>query len=120
MQITVKLANILPKQSGTGKNGEWKKQDLVFETQDQFPKKICISFWGDKLQNISLRESETFTIDFDVESREYNGKWFTDLKGWKIVQISDYTDDHTTNSKTILKDIDKNSVFTEEEDDFPF
>ena len=120
MQISAALLIILPIQIGTGKNGEWKKQDLVFETQDQFPKKICISFWGDKLQNISLLESAKYTIDFDIESREYNGKWFTDVKGWKIVQISEFTDDYTANSRTITKEIDKNSVFTEEKDDFPF
>lgn len=120
MQISATLISILSPQSGTGKNGEWKKQDLVFETQDQFPKKICISFWGDKLQSISLLESEKYTIDFDVESREYNGKWFTDVKGWKIAQISESIDDYTTNSKTITKEIDKNSVFTEEEDELPF
>lgn len=93
---------------------------MVFETQEQFPKKTCISFWGDKLENISLHKSTTYSIDFDLESREYNGKWFTDVKGWKIVQISVSTDDFTTNSKTITKGIDKNSVFTEEDDDLPF
>lgn len=120
MQLSATLIRILPTQSGTGKNGEWKKQDLVFETQDQFSKKICISFWRDKLQNVLLQESNTYTIDFDLESREYNGKWFTDVKGWKIVQISVSTDDYTTKPKAISKEIDKNSVFTEEEDDFSF
>ena len=67
MQLSATLIRILPTQSGTGKNGEWKKQDLVFETQDQFPKKICISFWGDKLQSVELRESETYVIDFECK-----------------------------------------------------
>ena len=120
MQLSATLISILPTQSGTGKNGEWKKQDLVFETQDQFPKKICISFWGDKLQNVLLQESKMYTIDFDLESREYNSKWFNDIKGWKIVQISVSSDDYTTNPKATSKEIDENSVFTEEEDDFPF
>ncbi|WP_373709226.1 DUF3127 domain-containing protein [Kaistella sp.] len=120
MQITAKLANILTEQNGTGKNGEWKKQDLIFETQDQFPKKICISFWGDKLQNVPLQESKTYTIDFDVESREYNGKWYTDIKGWKIVQINTINDVCSTSAINISKEIEQDSAITEEEDDFPF
>ena len=120
MQLSATLISILPTQSGTGKNGEWKKQDLVFETQDQFPKKICISFWGDKLENISLHKSTTYSIDFDLESREYNGKWFTDVKAWKISQTNAAIVDHTATITTPSNDIGKNSVFTEEEDGFPF
>lgn len=49
MQLTAKLTQLLPIQTGTGKNGEWKKQDIIVETDGQYPKKICISFWGDKI-----------------------------------------------------------------------
>lgn len=84
MQLTTKLIQILPFQSGTGKNGEWRKQDIIVETQDQYPKKICISLWGNKFQHVSLRTGEQYTIDFDVESREFNGRWYTDVKAWKI------------------------------------
>lgn len=86
MQLTVRLIQILPLQSGMGRNGEWKKQDIIVETQDQYPKKICVSLWGDKFQHVSLKESDLYTIDFDVESREYNGRWYTDVKAWKITQ----------------------------------
>ena len=84
MQLTTKLIQILPLQSGTGKNGEWKKQDIIVETQDQYPKKICVSLWGNKFQHVSLNPGELYTIDFDVESREFNGRWYTDVKAWKI------------------------------------
>lgn len=120
MQLSAKLVNIIPAQTGTGKNGEWKKQDLVFETQDQFRKKICISFWGDKLQSVELRESETYVIDFDIESREYNGKWFTDLKAWKIVQNASPTNQYSIFAETKSETKSENSEFTEEEDNFPF
>ena len=88
MQLTAKLIQILPLQSGMGRNGEWKKQDIVVETQDQYPKKVCISLWGDKFQHVALNLNETYTIDFDVESREYNGRWYTDVKAWKMVAES--------------------------------
>lgn len=84
MQLSAKLIQILPLQSGMGRNGEWKKQDIVVETQDQYPKKICISIWGDKINGVQLNVGEMYTVDFDVESREYNGRWYTDVKAWKI------------------------------------
>lgn len=84
MQIVAKLIQVLPLQSGTGRNGEWKKQDIIVETGDQYPKKICISLWGDKFQHVPLNTGEEYKIDFDVESREYNGRWYTDVKAWRI------------------------------------
>ena len=84
MQITARLFQVLPLQSGMGKNGEWKKQDIVVETDAQYPKKICISIWGDKINESQLQVGNMLTVDFDVESREYNGRWYTDVKAWKI------------------------------------
>ena len=84
MQITAKLTQKLPLQTGTGKNGEWKKQDVIVETDGQYPKKICISIWGDKINDSILIPGKTLKIDFDVESREYNSRWYTDVKAWKI------------------------------------
>ncbi|PIP76472.1 MAG: hypothetical protein COW85_14120 [Ignavibacteria bacterium CG22_combo_CG10-13_8_21_14_all_37_15] len=84
MQLTVKLIQLLPLQTGEGKNGPWKKQDIIVETDSQYPKKICISIWGDKINQAVLVLGATLNISFDVESREYNGKWYTDVKAWKI------------------------------------
>lgn len=49
MQLTAKLIQLLPLQTGTGKNGDWKKLDIIVETDGQYPKKICVSIWGDKI-----------------------------------------------------------------------
>ena len=84
MQLTAKLVQILPLQSGSGRNGEWKKQDIIVETDGQYPKKICISIWGDKINPSQLQMGNNLVIDFDVESREYNGRWYTDVKAWKV------------------------------------
>ena len=84
MQLTAKLIQVLPLQTGTGKNGQWKKQDIIMETEGQFPKKVCISIWGDKINESQLQVGSQLAISFDVESREYNGKWYTDVKAWKI------------------------------------
>ena len=84
MQLTAKLSQILPVESGMGKNGEWKKQGIIVETEGQYPKKICITAWGDKFNTAQWQPGLSLTIDFDLESREFNGRWYTDVKAWKI------------------------------------
>jgi len=84
MQLTVRLTQVLPLESGTSRNGEWKKQNIIVETDGQYPKKMCVSIWGDKINPTQLQEGNRLTIDFDVESREFNGRWYTDVKAWKI------------------------------------
>lgn len=82
LKVSGKILSILPIQSGQGQNGEWKKQDVVIETEGQWPKKICVSFWNDKISD-SFREGQPLTAHINIESREYNGKWYTDVKAWK-------------------------------------
>jgi hypothetical protein len=84
MQISGKLVQLLPVQTGQGKNGTWKKQEIILETEGQYPKKVCIAIWGDKADEKILQVGNSLKIDFDVESREYNGKWYTDVKAWKV------------------------------------
>ena len=84
MQISGKLIQLLPQQTGQGKNGTWKKQEVIIETEGQYPKKVCIAIWGDKADEKILQVGNTLKIDFDVESREYNGRWYTDVKAWKV------------------------------------
>lgn len=84
MQLTAKLIQLLPIQTGAGKNGPWKKQDIIVETEGTYPKKVCISIWGDKINESVLKIGSQLAISFDVESREYNGRWYTDVKAWKI------------------------------------
>lgn len=84
MQLTAKLIQLLPIQTGTGKNGEWKKQDIIVETDGQYPKKVCITIWGDKINEQQLTIGNTLTIDFEIESREFSGRWYTDLKAWRV------------------------------------
>lgn len=84
MEIRGKLIHVLALQTGEGKNGTWKKQDFVIETDGQYPKKVCLSLWGDKYNESLLSIGNELVVSFDAESREYNGRWFTDLKAWKL------------------------------------
>src|ERR1700726_4778711 len=115
MQITAKLVQLLPVQSGTGKNGQWKKQDIIVETEATYPKKICVSVWGDKIDASQLQPGNLLKIDFDVESREYNSRWYTDVKAWKIERATGSPSAGTDTPPKI-----SSTVETKEDDDLPF
>ncbi|ULQ55758.1 DUF3127 domain-containing protein [Flavihumibacter rivuli] len=85
MELTGKLVQLLPVQTGQGKNGTWKKQEFIIEYGDSYPKKVCIEIWGDKIDMNQFRPGENIQVSFDVESREYNGRWYTGVKAWKVV-----------------------------------
>lgn len=120
MQLTAKLLTLLPLQTGKGKNGEWKKQDLIVETGEAYPKKICVSVWGVKINPSVLVVGNELKIDFDVESREYNGRWYTDVKAWKIeiVTAGKIHDANETQNQKIENNIE--SPFFDENDVLPF
>jgi hypothetical protein len=84
MEVKGKVVQLLPLQTGTGKKGAWKKQEFILETQSQYPKKVCLSIWGDKIDQYSLQPGDDITVAVDLESREYNGRWYTEARAWKI------------------------------------
>lgn len=89
MEISGKVIQLLPMQSGAGRNGaEWRKQEFVIETTDQYPKKVCISMWGDKIDQFNIQPGEDITVSISVESREYNGKWYTNVQAWKVERMA--------------------------------
>jgi hypothetical protein len=91
MEISGKIIAILPEQGGVSKNGnEWKKQEYVLETHDQFPKKVCFQFFGaDRIAQANIRMNEELTVYFDIDSREYQGRWFTNINAWKVERKSE-------------------------------
>lgn len=86
MEFTAKLIQINEPVTGEGKNGPWKRQEFIFETESQYPRKICVSVWGDRaIQDPSIMQvGNVLTVAFDLESREYNGRWYTDVRPWRI------------------------------------
>ena len=86
MQINGKLITLLPLQTGQGKNGEWKKQEFIIETGGQYPKKVCITAWGKTVEYVPSIGTEV-SVSFDIESREYNGKYYTEVKAFKIETV---------------------------------
>ena len=86
LQIKGKVQQILKPESGVSRAGkEWKKQEFVIETEEQFPRKICFTLFNDKVSLAEgIKEGEEVEVAFNVESREYNGKWFHNINAWKI------------------------------------
>ena len=88
MEIQGKIIQLLKEQTGEGKNGTWRKQEYILETKDQYPKKVCFNMWGDKIDQFPVKEGDDVKVFFDIESREFNERWYTDVKGWKIEKQS--------------------------------
>lgn len=84
MELSGKITHVLPEKSGTSSRGEWRKQEYVIETPGEYPKQVCFMAWGDRIDTFQIREGEELTVHFDLESREYNGRWYTDVKAWRV------------------------------------
>ncbi|TXC85247.1 DUF3127 domain-containing protein [Luteibaculum oceani] len=84
MEISGKVVELLDEKRGSGRNGEWRKLDFILETQDQYPKKVCISVWGDKIDQYALNVGDQINAGINLESREFNGRWYTDVRAWKV------------------------------------
>jgi hypothetical protein len=84
MELKGKVIQMLPVQTGMGKKGQWKKQEFIVETQAQYPKKVCLSAWGDKIDQFGIAEGDMVNVSVDLESREYNGRWYTEARAWKL------------------------------------
>lgn len=88
MEVTGKIIHKLAPAGGTSKAGNaWSKQEYVLETIENFPKKIFFDFFGERANQYPLEVGQTVTLSFDIESREYNGRWYTSIRGWKAEQV---------------------------------
>ena len=83
MEITGKVVKLLDLQTGTGKNGDWRKQEYIIEIPGKYPKQVCCNAWGDIIDEIGLQVGDEVKASIDIQSREYNGRWYTDVKIWK-------------------------------------
>lgn len=86
MEVTGRIIAVLPEQGGVSKAGNtWKKQEYVLETHDQYPKKICFQLFGeDRIAQAHIQPGEELTVSFDINSREYQGRWYTSIDAWKV------------------------------------
>lgn len=87
--ITGTIKHILNTESGVSKAGkEWQKQEFVIETDDQYPKDVAFTLFGNKLSLIEgIGIGQSVEVSYNLESREYNGRWFHNINAWKIDAI---------------------------------
>ena len=88
MEVVGKIIQVLPAQEGVGRNGNpWKVQPYVLETLDQYPRKVHFEVFGeDRIKQNPCDIDQLVTVSFDIESREFNGRWYTSIRAWRIQQ----------------------------------
>ena len=88
MEVVGKIIQVLPLQEGVGRNGNpWKVQPYVLETLDQYPRKVHFEVFGeDRIRMNPCAIDQLVTVSFDIESREFNGRWYTSIRAYRIVQ----------------------------------
>ena len=82
----LRLGNLV---EGTSARGAWRKQELIVETIEQYPKQVCLLCWGDTIDAIAtLNEGDVIKAGISIESREFNGKWYTDVRAFGLGLVS--------------------------------
>lgn len=120
----LRLGNLV---EGTSARGAWRKQELIIETIEQYPKQVCLLCWGDTIDALAtLGEGDVIKAGISIESREFNGKWYTDVRAFGLGLVSSApqqavveqpTPTPTPASQPTYQQAD---FFTEQADDLPF
>ncbi len=84
LELTGKIIQVLPEQTGTSQRGPWRKQEYVIEIPGEYAKQVCFMAWGDKVDEFGIQQGQELTVGFDLQSREFNGRWYTDVKAWRV------------------------------------
>ena len=88
MEITGKVVRLGALTEGTSARGPWRKQDLIIETEEQFPKTVCLTCWTNQIDEIQkFAPGQTIKAQIDLSSREFNGKWYTDVRVWRFEPV---------------------------------
>ena len=84
MEFEGKVLEMLPPQSGESARGKWQRQDVIFELQQVFSRRVCARFFNKESEVQKLRVGGIYTVSFNLESREFNGRWYTDVNVWRV------------------------------------
>lgn len=89
LTISGRIDSVLPLQQGTSKAGKpWQKQEYILDTGGQYPKKVCFSLFGESITKFPLQVGQDVTVSIDIESREWNNKWYTEVRAWNVTYAS--------------------------------
>ena len=87
MEITGKIIAVLDARSGQSRStgNMWMSQEYVLETSEQYPKRVCFNVFGeDKIKLFNIQQGNDYTVSFDINAREYQGRWYNDVRAWKV------------------------------------
>ncbi len=88
MEITGKIIQVMPIRSGKSPRtgNDWAVQEYVLETiQDQYPRHCAFEVFGqDRIAQMNIQQGEMLTVSFDLDAREYNGRWYNSIRAWKV------------------------------------
>ena len=84
MEVEEAIYNILPPTKGVSAGGEWPRQEGIFEMPQEFSRKVCVAFLNKESEVARLKEGAAYTVSVNIESREYNGRWYTDVRAWRV------------------------------------
>ena len=90
MEIEGKIIAAMPEQGGVSPRtgNAWKSQDFVIETHDQYPRKCVFRVFGaDRLAQFNIQVGEELRVSFDIDAHEYQGRWFNDIRAWRVDRI---------------------------------
>ena len=101
MELEGKIARKLNAQTGTSSRGAWAKQEFIFEYQEgNYPSQVCMNVWGDdKVKELDKYQvGDKVKISFNLSSREYNGRWYTDVRAWRIEPVAGQQNDYAASA----------------------
>lgn len=84
MEFEGTVYKIMPVTKGTSARGDWQRQEVIFEMPQEFSRKVCVIFFNKESEVARLKEGMTCTVSVNIESREFNGKWYTDVRAWRV------------------------------------
>ena len=90
MEITGKIIAALEPRGGVSQRtgNSWKTQEFVIETHEQYPRKCVFNVFGeDRLREFNIQVGEELTVSFDIDAREFNGRWYNDIRAWRVVRV---------------------------------
>ena len=88
MEIIGKVVRLGNLTEGTSARGPWRKQDLIIETEEQYPRTVCLTCWTNQIDEIQkFAPGQTIKAQIEISSREFNGKWYTDVRVWRFDPI---------------------------------
>ena len=87
--INGKFIQNLPTTSGESQRGTWVRGGFVIEYGEEYPRKVAFTTFGeDKVaQHANIPSGTPVQVKFAPESREFNERWYTDLRAISVTPL---------------------------------